>query len=92
MKLIVGIDFGTSTTVVRYKEEGTDVIKPIKDADGVSDIIPSAIFRVDGQNQTLYGSCLQAVDAGRYLFDGEMAFRIGDATFVQPENHYVNEL
>lgn len=35
MKLIVGIDFGTSTTVVRYKEEGTDVIKPIKDADGV---------------------------------------------------------
>lgn len=52
MKLIVGIDFGTSTTVVRYKEEGTDVIKPIKDADGVSDIIPSAIFRVDGQNQT----------------------------------------
>jgi hypothetical protein len=26
------------------------------------------------------------------LFDGEMAFRIGDATFVQPENHYVNEL
>jgi molecular chaperone DnaK (HSP70) len=53
MKLIVGIDFGTSTTVVRYKEEGTDVIKPIKDADGVSDIIPSAIFRVDGQNQTV---------------------------------------
>ena len=44
MKLIVGIDFGTSTTVVRYKEEGTDVIKPIKDADGVSDIIPSAIL------------------------------------------------
>ena len=51
-------------------------------------------YNIFGSSDTFVadGSCLQAVDAGRYLFDGEMAFRIGDATFVQPENHYVNEL
>ena len=55
MKLIVGIDFGTSTTVVRYKEEGTNNIKAIKDADGRSDIIPSVIFRHTANGTTEYG-------------------------------------
>lgn len=47
MKLIVGIDFGTSTTVVRYRVDGSDVIYPIKD--GERNIIPSVIFKqIDG--------------------------------------------
>lgn len=90
MKLIVGIDFGTSTTVVRYKEEGTDVIKPIKDADGVSDIIPSAIFRVDGQNQTLYGcGALNAKTGG---MQGELItnFKMG-LLDVNPEERRIKE-
>ena len=54
MKLIVGIDFGTSTTVVRYRVDGSDVIQTIKDKNGVSDIIPSVIFKqFDGR--CLYG-------------------------------------
>ena len=52
MKLIVGIDFGTSTTVVRYKKEGTDIVLPVKDLNGMSDVIPSAIFRKADNNET----------------------------------------
>lgn len=54
MRLIIGIDFGTSTTVVRYKWEGSDTISPIKDTDGSSDIIPSVIFKPT-TGLTLYG-------------------------------------
>lgn len=54
MKLIIGIDFGTNTTVVRYKWEGSDTISPIKDSDGNSDIIPSVIFKPTKGAQ-LYG-------------------------------------
>ncbi len=54
MKLIIGIDFGTSTTVVRYKWEGSDTISSIKDSDGNSDIIPSVIFKPTN-GATLYG-------------------------------------
>lgn len=52
MALIVGIDFGTSTTVVRYRLENSDEIQAVKD--GTSDIIPTAIFR-NANNTTEYG-------------------------------------
>lgn len=83
-KLIVGIDFGTSTTVVRYKREGTDNIVPIKDKDGVSDIIPSAIFiRNDGQK--LYGNEAKKAYAGG--MDGEYVtnFKMGLLSVNEPE-------
>lgn len=95
MKLIVGIDFGTSTTVVRYKIEGTDVIKPIKDADGVNDIIPSAIFKNTEQNLTLYGhKALQAQSGG---MEGELIvnFKMGlldaNPTERSKKETYINE-
>lgn len=76
MKLIVGIDFGTSTTVVRFKEEGADSVKPIKDSDRVHDIIPSAIFRIKGQ-QSLYG--YEALNAKSSNIEGELItnFKMG---------------
>lgn len=55
MKLIVGIDFGTSTTVVRYRMEDSDVIQSLKDANGTSDIIPTVIFRNSDYDTTEYG-------------------------------------
>ena len=55
--MIVGIDFGTSTTVVRYREDDSDVIQTIKDSSGVSDIIPSVIFKQRD------GSCLYGLEA-----------------------------
>ena len=57
MALIVGIDFGTSSTVVRYLEEGTNIALPIKDTNG-SDIIPSVIYRSNTEEGplSLYGS------------------------------------
>ena len=55
MKLIVGIDFGTSTTVVRYREEGTNVIQSLKAENGKSEIIPTIIFRPKDGGCTVYG-------------------------------------
>ena len=69
MKLIVGIDFGTVATVVRYREEGSDVIKSIKAENGMSDKIPSVIFRPADGSKTVYGEQAQLKqDAG---VDGE---------------------
>ena len=67
MKLIVGIDFGTSTTVVRYRLENSDDIKTVKDADGISDIIPTVIFR-DPDGTTEYG--MQALVSAQYYPEG----------------------
>lgn len=78
MKLIVGIDFGTSTTVVRYKVEGTDIVYSVKDADGISDTIPTVIFKcVDGSSTTVYGS--EALNMSRNGMQGELIsnFKMG---------------
>lgn len=76
-KLIVGIDFGTSTTVVRYKKEGTDNILPVKDQNGTSDYIPSAIFRMEDGQQSLYGHA--ALNAKQGGMKGELItnFKMG---------------
>ena len=55
MKLIVGIDFGTSTTVVRYREEGSSVIQAVRADNGKSEIIPSAIFKPADGGDSVYG-------------------------------------
>ena len=55
MKLIVGIDFGTSTTVVRYRMEDSDVIYSLKDQSGNSDIFPTVIFKYSDYDATDYG-------------------------------------
>ena len=76
-KLIVGIDFGTSTTVVRYKNTGTNDILPVRDKNGQNTYIPSAIFRIQGQQQSLYGhEALNAKDSG---MEGELItnFKMG---------------
>lgn len=54
MKAIVGIDFGTSSTVIRYKTEGEgpDKIQSVKDKD--KDIIPSVVYRREN-GELLYG-------------------------------------
>lgn len=76
-KLIVGIDFGTSTTVVRYKKEGTENVLPIKDQNGTSDYIPSAIFRMENRQQSLYGHA--ALNAKQGGMEGELItnFKMG---------------
>ncbi len=43
-KLIVGIDFGTSTTVVRWRREDSDIVHTITDSNGMDPVINSAIF------------------------------------------------
>ena len=69
MKLIVGIDFGTSTTVVRYREEGTDVIQSLTIDNGKSGIIPTVIFRPkDGCTE--YG--MQAIQRYNNGIEGEL--------------------
>ena len=68
MKLIVGIDFGTSTTVVRYRMENSNVIESLIDANGESEIIPSAIYRNLNYGTTEYG--VQALVAAANDQDG----------------------
>ena len=69
MKLIVGIDFGTSTTVVRYRMEDSDVIQSLKDANGTSDVIPTVIFRNSEYDRTEYG--VQALTSATSAVNGE---------------------
>lgn len=70
MKLIVGIDFGTSTTVVRYREEGSNVIQAVKADNGKSEIIPSAIFKPADGGSSVYG--LQALLLDSSGADGKL--------------------
>lgn len=51
--ITIGIDFGTSTTVVRCKDEHGHIFS-VQDSDGVQDIINSAIFYQDDQ-QPFFG-------------------------------------
>lgn len=69
MKLIVGIDFGTSTTVVRYRMEDSEIIQSLKDANGTSDIIPTVIFRNSDYGTTEYG--VQALTSATSAVNGE---------------------
>lgn len=77
MKLIVGIDFGTSTTVVRYKVEGTDTVNSVKDSDGVSDTIPTVIFKCEDGSNTVFGN--EALSMSRSGMPGELIanFKMG---------------
>ena len=56
MKLIVGIDFGTSTTVVRYKLEGENRVYELKEGTGITSVIPTAILKLKTGEMTYYGS------------------------------------
>lgn len=69
MKLIVGIDFGTSTTVVRYRMEDSEIIQSLKDANGTSDVIPTVIFRNSDYDRTEYG--VQALTSATSAVDGK---------------------
>lgn len=70
MKLIVGIDFGTSTTVVRYRVEGSSVIQAVKADNGKTEIIPSAIFKPADGGSTVYG--MQALLLDQNGADGKL--------------------
>lgn len=77
MKLIVGIDFGTSTTVVRYKVEGTDTVNSVKDTNGIADTIPTVIFKCADGSNTVFGN--DAISMSRTGVQGELIsnFKMG---------------
>jgi len=66
-KIIVGIDFGTSTTVVRWRKEDSDEIHEIKDLNNQT-VIDSVIFIPDNGGNWIYGGKASARSSGRGKF------------------------
>lgn len=96
MKLIVGIDFGTSTTCVKYKWEGSDPINSIKDANGVTDIIPTVIFRPEAENaKPIYGKMAESQRfggaGGEYITNFKMDLISSDPAAVERSKSLIRE-
>ena len=98
-KLIVGIDFGTSTTVVRYKLEGADAnsIMPLRDPGKTdSHIIPSCIFIPNDSDTHTYGyEALQqkanSNDKGKLITNFKMGLLDGDEQEQEQSKQYIKE-
>jgi len=96
MKLIVGIDLGTNTTIVRYKWVGSDSITAIKDADGASDIIPTVIFRPESEDaKPLYGrmalSRYVGGEEGKLITNFKMGLISSDPALVEESKSQIRE-
>lgn len=99
MKLIVGIDFGTSTTCVKYKWEGSDPINSIKDANGVTDIIPTVIFRPEAEGAKpiypIYGKMAESQRfggaGGEYITNFKMDLISSDPAAVERSKSLIRE-
>lgn len=91
MKLIVGIDFGTSTTVVRYRtkgengENGKDVTIQSLKTGSHSDIIPTVMFRHEDMACTSYGEQALADRDGGTPGEFIANFKIGLLDSVKEE-------
>lgn len=71
MARIIGIDFGTSTTVVRYRNDGDIDTKEIIDSNG-RQTIPTAIYRSANGNYAYGCEAIAAYrDEQEYIFDQE---------------------
>lgn len=96
MKLIVGIDFGTSTTCVKYKWEGSDPINSIKDANGVTDTIPTVIFRPEAEGaKPIYGKMAEdrkyGGEDGEYITNFKMDLISSDPAAVERSKSLIRE-
>lgn len=76
-KLIVGIDFGTSTTVVRGCIEGDDNLYPIKHND--SSVIPTLIY-ITEDGRKLFGKDAESYIANSYKGKAVSNFKMGLAS------------
>ncbi len=91
-KLIVGIDFGTSTTVVRACLEGTDNPYPIKHRE--SSVIPTLIFK-DENGNLYYGkdaeNCNENGTQGSLIHGFKMGLTLSDETKKETCRGYIKK-
>ena len=82
--LVLGIDFGTTNTVISYYDKGTKILK-----DGVNSLIPSKIYKDKETNKYFFGNYIP-LRLGDMVSDVITSFKINTMTSSQNKEDLIS--